>query len=139
MSDAVSPETPKPAATSASGKPAAGAENRASVRKLVSLKVRVLMPSGKMMEGRTQDVSTGGVGLVLADPLTPQSQVQIALQLPRPKVPGQYDVITGPGKVVFQVMRGANYQIGVQWLSLDGKTLALLQSFTEHATRPKQS
>jgi PilZ domain len=110
---------------------------RAAPRKAVSLKARVLLAGGAMMDGRTHDLSTGGVGLLLRQPLAVQSMIQVAVQLPRPKMPGQYDVITGSGKVVFQVLRGDDYQIGVQWLSLDSKVLALLSAFTEHATKPR--
>ena len=90
-----------------------------------------------MIDGRTQDLSTGGVGLLLSKPLVLQTKVQVAIQLPKPKAPGQYAVITGPAKVVFQVLRGGDYQIGLQWLSLDSKTLSFLQAFTEQAGKPK--
>ena len=136
MTDPLDSPAPK---ASVPPKPAAGADMRSSIRRVVSLKARVLLPGGKMMEGRTHDLSTGGVGLLLRDPLAPQSAVQVAVQLPKPKVPGQYDVITGAGKVVFQVLKGDDYQIGVQWLSLDSKVLSLLQAFTEHATKPRPS
>lgn len=129
-------DTPAPKAA-APAKPAPGADMRASIRRVVSLKARVLLPGGKMMDGRTHDLSTGGVGLLLRAPLAPQSAVQVAVQLPKPKMPGQYEVITGSGKVVFQVLKGDDYQIGVQWLSLDSKVLTLLQAFTEHATKPR--
>lgn len=131
-------ETPAPKAA-APAKPAPGVEMRATVRKVVSLKARVLLGGGTMLDGRTLDLSAGGVGLILRQPLTAQSMVQIAVQLPKPKMPGQYDVITGSGKVVFQVLKGDDYQIGVQWLSLDSKVLALLTAFTEHATKPRPS
>jgi c-di-GMP-binding flagellar brake protein YcgR len=129
-------ESPVPKAA-VPAKPVVGVEMRATVRKVVSLKARVLLAGGAMVEGRTHDISTGGVGLLLRQPLTVQSIVQIAVQLPKPKVPGQYDVITGSGKVVFLVLKGDNYQIGVQWLSLDSKVLALLTAFTEHVTKPR--
>ncbi|MFM8900296.1 MAG: PilZ domain-containing protein [Burkholderiales bacterium] len=136
MTDPLDTPAPKAAAPT---KPAPGADMRASTRRVVSLKARVLLPGGKMMEGRTHDLSTGGVGLLLRAPLAPQSAVQVAVQLPKPKMPGQYEVITGSGKVVFQVLKGDDYQIGVQWLSLDSKVLTLLQAFTEHATKPRPS
>jgi hypothetical protein len=136
MTDPLDSPAPKAAVPP---KPAPGADMRASIRRVVSLKARVLLPGGKMMDGRTHDLSTGGVGLLLRAPLAPQSAVQVAVQLPKPKMPGQYDVITGSGKVVFQVLKGDDYQIGVQWLSLDSKVLGLLQAFTEHATKPRPS
>ena len=134
MTDPVDSLAPKAAVPP---KPTAGADMRTSMRRVVALKARVLLPGGKMMDGRTHDISTGGVGLLLRAPLASQSAVQVAVQLPKPKMPGQYDVITGAGKVVFQVLKGDDYQIGVQWLSLDSKVLALLTAFTEHATKPR--
>jgi hypothetical protein len=134
MNDPAQNPTPKAASPA---KPAPGADMRATVRRVVSLKARVLFADGKMMEGRTHDLSTGGVGLLLRQPLAAQAVVQVAVQLPKPKNPGQYDVITGSGKVVFQVLKADDYQVGVQWLSLDSKVLALLTAFTEHATKPR--
>lgn len=134
MTDPLDTSAPKAVAPA---KPAPGADMRASIRRVVSLKARVLLPGGRMLDGRTHDLSTGGVGLLLRAPLAPQSAVQVAVQLPKPKMPGQYEVITGSGKVVFQVLKGDDYQIGVQWLSLDSKVLTLLQAFTEHATKPR--
>ncbi len=124
--------------TKAAPGPAAksGADMRASFRRVVALRARVLVDGGAMLEGKTQDLSTGGVGLLLSGPLVLQSKVQVAIQMPKAKVPGQYEVITGPAKVVFQVLRGGDYQIGMQWLSLDSKTLSLLQAFTENANKP---
>jgi PilZ domain len=127
---------------STAASPKGGAEMRTAVRKAASLKVRVLLESGTILEGRTQDVSTGGVGLVLVQPLVPQSTVQVALQLP--KLDGQspygghvqFDVVTGSGKVIFQVLRGDNYQIGLQWLNLDSKMLGLIQTFVNHVPKP---
>lgn len=129
--DSLAPKTAPPAQV------ASDADMRTTVRKVVSLKARVLLKEGQMVEGRTHDVSTGGVGLLLRQPLVPQSAVQVAVQLPKPRAAGQYDVVTGSGKVVFQVLKGDDYQVGVQWLSLDSKVLTLLEAFTEHATRPQ--
>ena len=134
MTDPLESPAPKVAA---SAKPAPGVDMRATVRKVVSLKARVLLANGVIMEGRTHDLSTGGVGLLVPRPTAVQTVVQVAIQLPKPKVPGQYDVITGSGKVVFQVLKGDDYQIGVQWLSLDSKVLGLLTAFAEHATKPR--
>jgi c-di-GMP-binding flagellar brake protein YcgR len=128
-------ESPNPN-TAAPATPAPGADMRATVRKVVSLKARVLLAGGAMVDGRTHDLSAGGVGLLLRQPLAAQAIVQVAIQLPKPKTPGQYDVISGSGKVVFQILKGDDYQVGVQWLSLDSQVLTLLTAFTEHATKP---
>lgn len=108
---------------------------RAAIRRPVSLRVRVLLGGGVVLDGRTHDLSTGGVGILLQRPLVPNSTVQVAIQLPNPKEPGQFDVITGSGKVVFQVLRGDDYQIGLQWMNLDSKTQGLLQTFVNHISK----
>ena len=119
-----------------SANPFGGAEMRTAIRKAVSLRVRVLLDGGVVLDGRTHDVSTGGAGLLLSRPLTVKSTVQVAVQLPDPKEPGQFNVMTGSGKVVFQVLRGDSYQIGLQWMNLDGKTRELLQAFVDHISKP---
>jgi c-di-GMP-binding flagellar brake protein YcgR len=133
MTDPLESPVPKAAAPA---NPAPGFDMRASVRRVVSLKARVLLAGGAVVEGRTHDLSSGGVGLLLRQPLTAQAIVQVAVQLPKPTMPGQYDVIAGAGKVVFQVLKGDDYQVGVQWLNLDSTVVDLLTAFAEHATKP---
>lgn len=119
-----------------------GPEMRTAVRKLVSLKVRLLLDGGVILDGRTQDLSTGGIGLLLQNPLSPQSLVKVAVQLPTLNGSDpyngqvQYDVVTGSGKVVFQILRGDNYLIGLQWLNLGSKELSLLKAFVNHTAKP---
>jgi hypothetical protein len=110
-------------------------DNRASVRKLVTLKARVLLAQGRMLDGRTHDLSTGGLSLLLAAPLPPQNTVQVAIQLTR--AAGQLDVVSGPATVVFQVLRGDDYQIGLQWAGLDNRCMGLLQTFLEQIKGPR--
>jgi hypothetical protein len=39
--------------------------------------------------------------------------------------------------VVFQVLRGDAYQIGLEWVGLDGQSLGLLQTFLEQVKGPR--
>ncbi len=114
---------------------ASKADNRGSVRKLVTLKARVLMGQGRMVDGRTHDLSTGGLSLLLAAPLPAQTVVQVAIQLP--VVGGQFEVVSGQAKVVFQVLRGDDYQLGMEWSGLDSRSLGLLQTFLDHSKGPR--
>ena len=119
-----------------------GPEMRTAVRKLVSLKVRLLLESGVILDGRSNDLSTGGIGLLLQQPLALQSVVQVAVQLPMLNGSDQYnghvryEVVTSSGKVVFQILRGDNYQVGLQWLNLGSKELSLLKAFVNHHAEP---
>ncbi|MFM8899837.1 MAG: PilZ domain-containing protein [Burkholderiales bacterium] len=104
-------------------------DNRSNVRKVVTLKARVLLAQGRVVDGRTHDLSMGGLSLLLAAPLPPQATVQVAIQLTR--AAGQVDVLTGRATVVFQVLRGEDYQIGLKWSGLDERCAALLHAFLE--------
>ena len=120
-----------------SANPYGGAEMRATVRKAVALRVRVLLDGGVVLDGRTHDISVGGAGVLLPRSLTVKSTVQVAVQLPIPREPGEFNVMTASGKVVFQVLRGDSYQVGLQWVNLDRKTQELLQAFVDHVSNPK--
>ena len=110
-------------------------DNRASARKIVSIKARVLLGQGRMVDGRTHDLSTGGLSLLLSASLPPQATVQVALQLP--VAGGQFEVVSGQAKVVFQVLRGDDYQLGMEWVGLDSRCLKLLQSFLDQVKAPR--
>jgi hypothetical protein len=110
-------------------------DSRSNVRKLVTLKARVLLAQGRVVDGRTHDLSLGGLSLLLAAPLPPQATVQVAIQLTRSA--GQLDVVSGPATVVFQVLRGDDYQIGLQWAGLDSRCTGLLQTFLDQVKGPR--
>ncbi|XVJ70743.1 MAG: PilZ domain-containing protein [Rhizobacter sp.] len=110
-------------------------ENRGSVRKQVTLKARVLLSQGRVVDGRTHDLSAGGMSLLLAAPLVPQTTVQVAIQLTR--AGAQTDVVSGQAKVVFQVLRGDDYQLGMEWVGLDSRCLGLLQTFLDQVKVPR--
>ena len=112
-------------------------DSRGSVRKLVILKARVLLGLGRVVDGRTHDLSVGGLSLLLAAPLPPQTTVQIAIQLTRGA--GQPDVVSGHATVVFQVLRGSEYQIGLQWSGLDSRSVELLQTFLDQVKGPRSA
>jgi hypothetical protein len=73
--------------------------------------------------------------LLLAAPLAPTTTVQVAIQLTGSA--GAMQVVSGPAKVVFQVLRGDAYQIGLEWVGLDGQSLGLLQTFLEQVKGPR--
>jgi PilZ domain len=109
-------------------------DNRGSVRKLVSLKARVLLSQGRVVDGRTHDLSVGGLSLLLASPLVAKATVQVAIQLTR--AGAQTEVVSGQAKVVFQVLRGDDYQVGLEWAGLDTRSLGLLQTFLDQVKAP---
>lgn len=110
-------------------------DNRSSARKLVSLKARILPGQGQLVDGRTHDLSAGGLSVLLRAPLAPKSTVQVAIQLPT--AAGKFEVVSGQAKVAFQVLRGDDYQIGLEWSGLDNRCLGLLQTFLDQVKGPR--
>jgi c-di-GMP-binding flagellar brake protein YcgR len=94
------------------------ADNRESIRLPATWRARLMASNGPMVDARTMDVSASGLGVLSPNPFAAQGLVQIALQVPTPQVPGKFQVVTGQGKVVFQVLQGDAYRLGLQWTEL---------------------
>lgn len=86
---------------------------------------------GTIMEVRTADISTSGVGLVGDHALVQQSVMQLALQVPHLTQPASFVVVTGRVKIVFHVLKGGQYRSGAQWIDLAEPYKVLLSSWVE--------
>lgn len=90
-----------------------------------------MLAPNQILDAKTADISSSGVGLVCHHPLAQHSVVQLALQVPHLVIAGNFTVITGRVKVAFQVMRGGEYRIGAQWVDLTDSARALLTAWVE--------
>ena len=90
-----------------------------------------MMGQGSVLEAKTADISTSGVGLVGHHPFPPHSVLQVAIQVPHPTLSGSFAVITGKVKVAFQVMRGGEYRTGAQFVELPDSYRELLRIWVE--------
>ncbi len=113
-------------------------ENRSSDRRPVSWRAKILLPQGQVLEARATDVGLNGLGLLLPVPLPEGKIVQLAVQIPRGG-PGKYEVLTGSARVVFQVLRGGEYQVGVEWQQLEPAKRQLIAQFVEKVTPVQRS
>jgi hypothetical protein len=120
-------------AAPAGAQPAAAGsiDNRVAARRNVTWKARLMISQGTVLEAKTADISSTGVGLVSHHPLTQNSVVQIALQVPHLTTAGSFTVITGRVKVAFQVMRGGEYRTGAHWVELSEPYRVLLGAWVE--------
>lgn len=94
-------------------------EQRSTDRKTVSWRVRAQLPSGKVVEGKTTDASANGLGILVPVPVAENVVIQLAVQVPIFNSPGKFQVAAGKARVVFQVLRGNEYQLGIEWIELD--------------------
>lgn len=134
---ALSSDTQTPPGPGEAASPKGGLENRAAVRVNITWKGRLMLPPGTVLEVKTADISKSGVGLVGHQPLPAQTVLQLALQVPHPTIAGNFTVISGRVKVVFQVMRGGEFRAGAQWVELPDAYRALLSNLVERlAVKP---
>ncbi len=111
--------------------PAGTIESRVATRRNVTWKARVMPAPGNVLDAKTADISSSGVGLICHHPLPPHSVVQLALQVPHLTITGSFTVVTGRVKVAFQVMRGGEYRVGAQWVDISDASRTLLTSWVE--------
>ena len=98
-----------------------------------------MLPPATVLEVKTADISSSGVGLVGHQPLPAQAVLQLALQVPHPTMAGNFTVITGRVKVAFQVMRGDEFRTGAQWVELSDAYRALLVSWVDRLAAKSES
>lgn len=89
-------------------------ELRQTTRMSVSWRARVATDGQSFLDSRTFDISLGGVGLLCGSALALGTSYLVALQLP-PTATQESRVITARAKVVFQILSGREYRVGLQW------------------------
>lgn len=94
-------------------------DHRSSDRRNVSWRAKILLSQGQVLEARATDAGTSGLGLLSAQPLAEGSIIQLAVQVPVHGTPGKFQIVTGKARVVFQVLRGSEYQLGLEWVQLE--------------------
>jgi hypothetical protein len=89
-------------------------ELRQTTRIAVSWRARILINDQSFIDCRTFDISLGGIGVVCREPLTKGAVYRVALQMPLPGVTSGR-VVTSQAAVVFQILSGRDYRVGMQW------------------------
>jgi c-di-GMP-binding flagellar brake protein YcgR len=111
-------------------------DHRGSERINVSWRAKLLLPKGEVIATRTFDISATGVGVWSEQPLMLKSTLQVALQVPTPNDLSTLEVVTGHALVVFQILRGHEYRVGLQWQALSAQTQKVLSAWTSPRRTP---
>jgi len=99
-----------------------GSEKRASGRKRVHWRMLILMASGEKKPGYVIDISEGGARLESMYAFPAGGKIDIAVFVPDAQKPGTYLPTHIVGKVVYQVLKGAEVQTGLEFINLDEQT-----------------
>ncbi len=113
-------------------------EYRSSERKLVTWRVRVMLPHGQVLDGKTSDASANGLGILMPVCMKDGTQVQLAVQVPLHNAPGKFQVVTGKARVIFHVLRGNEYQIGIEWLQIESAQKQTIIHHLEKLSQPQR-
>ena len=97
-----------------------------------------MLASGQVLDGKTVDASTTGLGLLIPMPIGGDTAVQVAVQVPLFNSPGKFQVVAGKARVAFQVLRGNEYHIGVEWTQLEPSMRQLITQYLEKLSQPQR-
>ena len=92
-----------------------------------------------MVEGRVIDASSNGLGLLLPVPVGNNTVIQVAIQVPMQSAAGKFHVVTGRVRVAFSVLRGGEYQLGVEWVQLEDAQRQIISQYLEKISQPQRS
>lgn len=84
---------------------------------------------GRVIEGRTTDISEGGIGLKLPDNVSPGQLVKVQLVLPDPKAAPGTPPVVGTIRVAFNVLSADGIRVGGPWIDLAPASRPLVSNY----------
>lgn len=93
-------------------------EKRSHERRRVHWRMLILLSSGEKKPGYVVDVSEGGLRILSMYSFPTGSLINVAAFVPDVQKPGNYLVTSFTCKVIFQVLRGAEVQLGLEYVNL---------------------
>lgn len=89
----------------------------------------LLLVDGRVLEGRTSDISEGGIGLRLLDNIPAGQLVKVQLVLPDAKgAPGAQPVV-GTIRVAFNVLSADGVRTGGPWIDLTPASRTMVSNY----------
>ncbi len=104
------------------------ADARTQTRVRLSCRAQVLV-GGRVIEGRTTDISEGGIGLRLPDNIASGQLVKVQLVLPDPKAAPGTPPVVGTIRVAFNVLSNDGIRAGGPWVDLTPASRALVSNY----------
>lgn len=101
-------------------------EQRQSVRKLVKVKALVKVEGGEPIMGRTFDLGSSGVGVLLDLPLKVGVNARVSIGL---LINGVVSPVHTQARVQYCIFSNGEYRLGFQFMQLEMATVTLLGRF----------
>ena len=111
--------------------PGTGAERRQQKRRDLRTTAHVVVAGKQLVEVRTLDISSGGLGIAAA--LNPPAGATFHIRLHLPIRPGRRTAIEAQVEVTHSVYGSVerNFKIGLRFLNLDSETRSVITQFVE--------
>ena len=99
--------------------------------------VHLRLPGGRLVEARTQDISLGGLQLVVPGSIAPGTVCDVRLLIPA--IPFGVRTVTAQVEVVSLVFSGkaSGFLIGLRFTSIPEASTAALQAYLQERSAPK--
>ena len=104
------------------------ADARSQPRARVSCRAQ-LMVGGHTMEGRTTDISEGGIGLKLRDNIPAGQLVKVQLVLPDARGAAGTQPVIGTIRIAFNVLGSDGVRTGGPWIDLTPASRTLVANY----------
>lgn len=99
-------------------------DTRIAPRKVLRCRAKVMLNGGRPpLMGRTVDISTSGICLMLDGPLVAGESCVIAFEAP---VKGTMRKVMASAKAVYSICSGEGFRIGFQFVQLDAATTSII-------------
>lgn len=101
------------------------ADQRSSPRRPIRCKVRIIGPTGQMINGESFDLSTGGIGVILDLNL---AIGDICTVMFAPYTHGSVKSVSVTASVAYCMLNTAGFRTGFQFLNVPATTAAVIAS-----------
>lgn len=101
-------------------------DQRQSARKILKVKALVVMDGQPPLLGRTTDIGTQGISVTVGRPMQSGQLGQLGFDL---LVEGRSVTIRARTKVMYSILSGDDFKVGLQFLNLDLGAMGELARF----------
>ncbi len=101
-------------------------EQRASARKVLKVKAKLVIDGGVAVTVRTNDIAANGMSLTVPEPCRPGTTGLISFDL---FYEGKVSAIHVRSKVAYCILSGNEFKLGVSFLNLDLGAMTTLAKF----------
>ena len=111
-----------------------GGQNRQHARVVVAWKARLIASGGLQVDAKAIDLSEGGLGIVSPNTINGEPEIEVWLAVPANDSHSSFQALRVRGRIVFQVYKGGECRIGLQFTAVDDATRNVLRGWVRKLT-----